>query len=367
MRIDFIDNNTVVASTDKLIDIDLSYYDNVLVSKPVAPEVRFTIAYNHLDNNDPFVTWWKTITQGEIPENVFAVIYDGQGYEVASGDLFEYDEDLQNFSLEILIVPGFMQLEFNPNVEIENAPITMMEIQTPKTVFIQKEIYSSSSIEYISSILYQIFIKAWNSFNIPFSCVLEEPVNGLYPNFRKGAEIIKGLLQREINSEKHYIKIYCKRSGSIADYLENLALTNYINLRYSRKDKNFSALTIPQPKQSFGFITGIFYEGVEQIEFTSVFSEIKIFNIGGQKVVDLASAYKATMQQRVSQLTVPKKYNIQGNVAFRWLYPGDSILLNGQTFIIKEINYDPVSLNNISHMGANLNLKFFNAVCVKGS
>ena len=47
MRIDFIDNNTVVASTDKLIDIDLSYYDNVLVSKPVAPEVRFTIAYNH--------------------------------------------------------------------------------------------------------------------------------------------------------------------------------------------------------------------------------------------------------------------------------------------------------------------------------
>jgi hypothetical protein len=351
MRIDFIDNNTVVASTDKLIDIDLSYYDNVLVSKPVAPEVRFTIAYNHLDNNDPFVNWWKTITQDEIPENVFAVIYDGNGYEVASGDLFEYDEDLQNFALEILIVPGFMQLE----------------IEKSKTVSIQKEIYSSSSIEYISSILYQIFIKAWNNFGIPFSCVLEEPVNGLYPNFRKGAEIIKGLLQREINSEKHFIKIYCKISGSIADYLENLALTNYINLRYSRKDKNFSALTIPQPKQAFGFITGTFYEGVEQIEFTSVFSKIKILNVGGQNVVDLASAYKATMQQRVSQLTVPKKYNIQGNIAFEWLYPGDSISLNGQTYIIKEINYDPVSLNTISHMGSNLNLKFFNAVCVKGS
>lgn len=349
MRIDFIDNNTVVASTDKLIDIDLSYYDNVLVSKPVAPEVRFTIAYNHLDNNDPFVTWWKAITVGEIPENVFAVIYDGQGYEVASGDLFEYDEDLQNFSLEILIVPGFTQL---------------LDEERNKKVTVKETIHSSDSLEYISSILRKVFIKAWNKLDIPYSCVLEEPFNGLYTNFRKGAETIKYLLQTQINNDWHAIKIECQLSGTKASFLENLALTNFINLRYSRKDQNFSALNIDQPKQTFGFITGTSYDETDTVDFTSVFSNIKIININEQTVANFASAYKSIMQQRVNNLKVRKNYHIQANSA-KWIYLGDTINLNGHRYIIREINYDPVSLNIISHMGSNLNLKSFHAVCVK--
>lgn len=350
MRIDFIDNNTVVASTDKLIDIDLSYYDNVLVSKPVAPEVRFTIAYNHLDNNDPFVTWWKAITVGEIPENVFAVIYDGQGYEVASGDLFEYDEDLQNFSLEILIVPGIIQ---------------SLGVNTDKSDLKGYDIYKTSSIAYISQILRQHFIRIWDKYNIPFSVQLAEQVQGTYPDFIHMASALEYAVQSQINTnDKHYIRFDSSFNGTKLSFIESLSLTYGINFLWSRKFNMFYSRSYATPVQAFGFIKNTTYSELTETSFDKVIKSIKIADIGGG-TTDITNIFYNKVNIRLNNLIVRKNYNIKGRVAFKWLYPGDSIHLNGQTFIIKEINYDPVSLNIISHMGSNLNLKSFHAVCVK--
>ncbi len=355
MRIDFIDNNTVVASTDKLIDIDLSYYDNVLVSKPVAPEVRFTIAYNHLDNNDPFVTWWKTITQGEIPENVFAVIYDGNGYEVASGDLFEYDEDLQNFALEILIVPGFTQI---------------LDEEKNKSGEIVKPITHDASLNYITGLLREVFLNMWNKLNIPYSCILNDPTpNGvIWMDFIDVANIIHYFCQsRLLSGNAYFLRINYVLNGTKANSINSLGFSNLLKLFYSRKSNSFSSWNPQQTKQVQGFVTGTSYNELDTDDFSPLY-RLRVYDYGGDdEIGDLDSLYKAKIQQKVNSLKVRKNYHIQGNVAFTWLYPGDSISLNGQTYIIKEINYDPVSLNTISHMGSNLNLKFFNAVCVKGS
>jgi len=346
MKIDFMHNDTVVATTNKLIDIDLSYYDNVFVSKPVAPEVRFTIAYNHLDNNDHFVNWWKTVTIGEIPEDIFAVIYDGMGDEIASGDLFEYDENLEEFTLEILIVPGFAQLKIEKN----------------KTVSITKSFDRGSTVPYISSIFNEIFLKAWNKLDIPFSCTIEPPVNGLYACFQKSAEIIRNLAQTRLSHDKHAIILSCHLSGTKLDFLENLALSNFVNLYYSRRLNSFAVKRSSQGLQIDGFITGTSYSGGEKIAFTSVFNKIQIKNLAGAQVTDFAPFYKEIMQHQINKLSQPKSYNIRGYSA-NWLYPGDSIWLNSQKYTIREISYDPISLN--SNNSINRFLKFFDAVCVK--
>jgi len=350
MRIDFIDNNNLVATTNKLIDIDLAFYDKLFVSMPIAPEVRFSVAYNHLDINDPFVNWWKSVTINEIPDTIFAVIYDGDGYEIASGDLFEYEENLEDFSLQILIIPGFTQ-------QLDEDAHKKKEKKRKWAI----EIFKESSLEYCSYILHNLFNHLWNEARIPYNLQLNSPIQGLYPDFAHGANALQYIAETKILSgDEHYFQFTYDYNGSKADFIENLTITNMCKLTFSRANNRF----ISKPLNSHiinGYIKGTSFDELDDIDYSLIIRKILLFDISGANK-DVTNMFYAHINRRIDILKARKNYNIWAT-SKSWIYPGDSITLDNINYIVREIIYQPFSLDSSNSI--NNNIKIFDAVCIK--
>jgi hypothetical protein len=87
----------------------------------------------------------------------------------------------------------------------------------------------------------------------------------------------------------------------------------------------------------------------------SIINEMKMYNRNGQKVCDMKSNFLSQVYANLQSTIKFKSYEIWG-YANQILYCGQTIKLDGVTYLIKDISYESEILESI---------KSFNAVCVR--
>ena len=349
MRILFkhMKHNNVQHYYDKILDVDLSFYDDVFVSKCINSEFKVKIFYNHmnLNMNDVFTRFWENTKHHYQDVELFTItLFDKNDVILAEGDIFEWEEDYTKATIEFICLPCIAQLL---DTKIENFGIW----DPPYLYFLGNNESLSAVNKWIYDSIEDLWRRVKNKTDITISIQWDNATN--YDHFVFLSQQIYDFLIQKPNPVAWFI-FNIQNNNSIRDVLRWITIIFRVKLVYESNVFQFIPISIYNPEPITGYIKSVYnneriepekQELVQQIwiEWGNPSSTFDFFVDGSNSVTD-------------TWLTILNKkehYKIWGYCG-RLLVTGETILVDDKLFVIKEISYELGSLDSV---------KSFNAVC----
>ena len=348
MRADLLMENGSIISFSNIVNIDLSYYDDLFVVRSKTPEFKVSFSYDHTAN-DPFAIWWKDYIANGANISLFVSIYDNDDLLLADGTLYEWEDKFEDFELEFTCVPKISEF-------------------LDKTISIKKEntiqaYYSSADKSFLSHWI-EFFRRLWfeqADIKQPRVAIFND--NGV-PIESNSTTSLEYLVEKtkeftqNMATGNHILRITTGSMSNITRraFLRDLAKALLIKIIYvSKLDRfEFHLNNDLTPTIINGYVKSVYLNVKKHIEPSNLFSKIEIF-VGGSNEGNIASHFNDIINHRLNILKQKEEYSIWG-YAGKIIITGETISLNNTRYIVSEIAYEKETIDNI---------KSFNAVCVK--
>lgn len=331
-------------------DIDLSMYDEVMLTSMSAPEFKLTMDYDVLGSSqeeDPindFSYWWREFKQSIFDANIIVTIKDSAQNTLAQGMLYLYNEDRENFAVEFTCKSD-INVWLNQDVNGSYYPPVG-----------QMTFSHNSSLEHFRSLWIHWFGSAWGAlfgYQITYQLHEEELLfNGL-------ANIVKN---REYPVDSYYLKPEIQIFGTRADALKLMAQTLNAKFVYDGVSKVFHIIPFKYYKDNpidiSGFISNEEYDSQEQVlSNDSIFSQVKTYRRLGSSYETITNNINSYVFSRLTNLVKYKKYDIWG-YANQIIYSGFTIRLDGNDYYVQDIEYESETLDSLKSFKAK-GIRFF--------
>lgn len=317
-------NNT--AQFSNIIDVDISMYDEIMVSSTSSPEFSITFAYDHLNKYDidSFAYWW-----GEVKGiDLSVVLFDDNGNVLASGFVFEYNEDYEGFYLEIRAKHNQLY-SLKDTIEID--------------YIFNWRIYSTSDY---SEVLKLWFVSLWNRAGFVNPC-----------NFAGSSNIYFNHLAQILFNTFNHLYIKTVWSGTKSDFIKQMA--QIINAKAIFMEQgDYSHFTFypfkkySSPIDITGYVSNCERNTKESDPLEiELFESVKILNkvsppSGDNVYYNFTQNFKNAVLNNLTPVTSYEIFKIWG-YASQIINTGQTIKLNGTDYYVKDISYEFERLNDI--------------------
>lgn len=334
-------------------DIDLSMYDEVMLTSMSAPEFKLTMDYDVLGSSqeeDPindFSYWWREFKQSIFEVNVTVTIKDNEQNVLAKGRLYSYDEDRENFAVEftckseigVWLDEDISMDYFGPNLEAMTFypydPINEFRM-------LWKIWFNALWIQYCGQFIsYQLHDE-------------ETLLNGL-------AQIVKNLHYASIG--QYYLKVRSTYYGNRAGLLKLFA--QFFNAKFIYDGANRVFHIIPfkhyqdNPIDITGFVSNEEYDSQEQVlSNESIIGLVKYRTVlAGNPEIDITGRINDYISSRLVNSINFKRYDIWG-YANQIIYTGFTIKLDGVDYYVQDVEYETETLDSLKSFKAK-GIRFF--------
>ncbi len=339
---------------NNIVDIDISMYDEIMVSSMSSPEFSVTFACNFLDKNieNSFAYWWSEIKHLK-PE---ITLIDSSGNSLASGLVFDYEELYEEFKLR-LTAKSFVGVILDANYAVyPNLVYPWLSVICQPDNF--EGSFGSFMFNLIDAYNTLFGVNPYDS-NSANEISLTFNYNFVKERFRKYYDFARSKYNHPI------IRFYSSWSGRGYDFLRQLSKFLGVKITYSNTGIKSFVLDMlgncSEPVGVQGYLksssTQIYEKEVYDL---SLFDRVFASSFGDSNLenrIDITSNIKeisTSFDQNIDEYTL---YEIFG-FASRIINTGETISLDGVMYYVKEISYDMERLNDV---------KSFNCVGVRFS
>jgi len=347
------DKTHLLYEYSQITDIDISYYDDVLLSKAMVPEFRISFFYAHEHERTSgelrsFSQWWDNFAQNNDFRDLYIRVFDSNDDLLADGEVFEYEEKLSSFCVEFICQPDLSQILESGAVNKYNVNFDYSMENADKTLIWVREIfYTEMTRAYnwtgLDIVKYKIPLK-WKGNNAHFD-FLAKPILDVLATFDN--QFTNYVLRFKFNEF---------RSTPIKDVLREISKFFRVKIIYSTLDKCFNI--IPFIDESgvniTGYVDSIYHRVVEVSDKQNLYKKIEsCYKNSSKQYQDYTDMVNEIVNPSLTWIGKEKAYRIWGYCG-KLLTTGNVINLNSKRYIINEISYELSSLDSV---------KSFNAVC----
>jgi uncharacterized protein YegP (UPF0339 family) len=363
--------DTNIYRFDNIVDVDLSFYDNVFSSRLGYPDFSLILAFNPnptIDSNAPvdvFSRWWLDIDKRDRLPKMWVRIHAQNHNTIAGGEIYDWVEDTENFEVSLTIVHNIHE-----TLEI---PRSLNQFtRTSNTIDAS---HSHWSIFVAANFFVWNFLNEWWNTQIRIGPRFKAPENQLW-------HLVVGIITSGIVD-----KIYSAASGQyrirlsfnalsnipIKDLITEISILTRTKLTLADRNSDLEFMIFSPLYDITGFITSInnnsYSSEIEDdklIRFVYLYRQIPA-SIDPPLPArwDLDTNFTDTIKSQrnnylENKLKPRTEYHIWGHIqtdsqhANTTLQSGNRIRLDSKSYIIREIAYESESLPT---------LKSFNAVC----
>jgi hypothetical protein len=356
VRITVIDRgHTIIqAISDKIVDIELAMYDEIMLSTMSSPNFKVTI-FSH---RNTFSYIWQEIKQ--LPTHLLnstrVEIIDKSGYTLASGNIFEYNEKRDEGTVEITCRSDIdVFLDEEATISTGQHARSFFKASRDTTLSV---IADRCSVGWFKWVWEQVFpshitysLQGTNlMFFRPFAVVIQNALRGC----RSGEDYSIRAAHNYRRNRYEIIRqlAFILNAKFIFDYANN----RFIITPFDRYSDN--------PIHITGYVSNERHEVTEQlINRENIFVDFRYYGsvTGSWSILD---PLNIEINSRLVDIVKYKSYNIWGYVdptknepnTEQIIYSGQTINLDGIDYYVQDIKYEVETLDT---------MKTFHATCVR--
>jgi len=348
MRAEFYkkSNKTVALyNYTQIVDIDISYYDDVLLSKAIVPEFKVSFFYTHEHERTSgelklFSQWWDSFKRNNDFDDLYICVYDRNGDFLADGEVFEYEENLSKFCVEFLCCPDLSQI-----LEAGN--------ESGYNIYYS---YSMSNAEknltWVRKIFYYEMCRAYNWTGLNSHVPLQWEGDSDYAHFDFLAKPVLSILSSFDNQYTNYCLrfSFVQHTGTpIKDILKEISKFFKVKIIYSNKNKcfNISPCINTSGQIVTGYVDSIRHRVISISDKQNLYSDIRSsYSNGSGNYQNYTNIINNIVNPSLTWIGKEKEYKIWG-YCYKLLTTGNVINLNSRKFIINEISYETENLDSV--------------------
>lgn len=316
-------NNEV--SFSNIIDIDISMYDEILVSSMSSPEFSVSFAYNFLDQNDPFSIFINAINETNDP--VYLTLQDDNAGILADGYVKKWEFNREAYMVTITCKSSLGHW-LDQEVSFVNKWYSFSFGSNYAADWIE-----SMLIIFVQDIFYQR---------------LGKPIS-FYPDVI--TYIANFIRSKTINTNNYTARISWTYEGKKYGIIK--LFSQFLNCKISYWKDNDSFVAIPlsgysdQAIQITGYVSSVVMERIEQPDQDfDLFNYFRIGLFGSNNHVDLTSEINSLICKQKLPFIEYSNYKIWG-YASQIIHTGQTITLDGVNYYVKDISYEFERLNDL--------------------
>ncbi|HOD54535.1 MAG TPA: hypothetical protein PKJ08_08425 [Candidatus Cloacimonadota bacterium] len=318
-----------------IVDVDLSMYDEIMLSTLASNEFSVTFSLDPFDSpTDDFSVFWRNNTINK--KNIELLLFNSENQLLARGFVFEWKENRSE-----------AQIEFKCKTDIATFLDHNMSWNITKVIGYN---YNDSLTQMIENIWVEWFNWLWGcamggktyvfeGTHRQFFYHIAETIRALhYANYSYSIKFVHGLYY----SRKHFLK-------QIAMILNSKIVYDIGNDRFIITPfKQYSET----PIEVTGYITDKGYDTKEQsVDDIDLFTSLKILNVNGSDVTNQwdprpLNRIISAVQNQLDDIVEYETFKIWG-YASQIINTGQTIKLNGTDYYVKDISYEFERLNDI--------------------
>jgi hypothetical protein len=347
---------TLGAVRDNIINIDISMYDEVMLSSLSIPHFKVTFPYSFgfglgsagLSSVNSFDNWWgyiKTLPQQWIKEIEVSLI-DNHGTTIADGKIIEYTENRESFELEIVCVRDIgLELTVSANVSRnQNRDIRLSNNITGAT-------FHPLFLDWFND-MWSIVMGGGFRYELSSSRLIRDLASVLCMSIISSSD--------SIATGNYFFKFEYRFNGTRRTFLSYLAQILRAKIVYDFANEIFRIFPFSEyeddPVVVTGYVISESWDHAEQhLDNFTHFTLINAFNNNGQKLGEWQNGLNSFIKNRLSDFVYFRQFEIWG-YANQMLFSGQSIRLTGIDYYIKDISYEYETLND---------MKTFKATCIR--
>ena len=334
----FIPQDETLYEAKNIVDLDLSCYDNLLVSRSVNPEFKVTFTF-YYQKPESFENWWENAFTSD---GLKIKIYDNQDTLLAQGIVFAWVENRESFELEITCTPNLLE-DLEKSVEKVNFNNT---ISFPGSGNMRDLL-----CEQVAKVLYKMTKEALGQ---KIGC----------PDPYAFHSALQPVFQNVGTDDLAYSKYILYKTASLAgftkkDILVQMALLLDWKLAY---DIDTSSFIIDNHEHETialkeGYIKSRKNLTEKMYSYKTIFSMLKLTDIKGKRLdqKDMIQKIKQRIEDRAKALSPNVAYEIWG-YAEKTFSTGQILALDNEYYKVLEVAFEYETLDHI---------KSFTALCIK--
>lgn len=327
MRAEFLIDNSTIVSYSNIIGLDISMYDEIMISSMSSDEFKIQFAYNPLANDpigdDLFSMWWKEVSSANL--SIKVKLIDSNGIVIANGEMFEWNENKEDFSLEITF-KSILGIELAEEVNIDEHKFS-------------RAFFKSRDVQYFASRWEQWLSDLWIKAGIRIPYVLKAPDTVFF------SPLCYPFINQydKMSSSKHYFYIKQTYYGDKKGLLKKISQVLNAKIVYNASTNTFDIFPFRSYSDNPINITGYIKSSGRDIKeqalvSNDLFNEIQIRDQRGHKFKGLLNQCLSAIVNRLLTIVRFKKYKIWG-FAGKIINTGETIRLDSNNYYVKDISY----------------------------